>query len=278
MSVIQKVIRNTVAVATIGFATVLSGQEEPAGYLFEGLSMSARSGKSFFPVVSADKRKIYVDAGDSTKKVSLESPCLVRSKASISETILDVLESNVVTSSLTNLHRESEVIAEMHRAQGQSESHAAIARTQGGSRASISDIQSSGEEIRSSIQDDLDERKFDGSGMADTVYLDMELLPSVDIEGAYCVFALSYMAVNKDTGKPIGNRRLGRVKYMGDLKAGKVFKLKKRIALNEFSLSDSEYSVHVFSGEGEEIALSNSRRLRGLSAAQMDQVREQLAQ
>ena len=93
--------------ALLCFSSSLSGQEEPSGYLFQGLSISARSGRSFFPVVRADKRKIYVDAGDSEKKVSLESPCLARANARVSEKFLEVLDTDVVTSSLTNIHREA---------------------------------------------------------------------------------------------------------------------------------------------------------------------------
>lgn len=261
-------------IAFLCSSSVLLSQEDPSGYLFQGLSMSAQSGRSFFPVVKADKRKIYVDVGDGEKKVSLESPCLVRASVRVSDKFLEVLESKVVTSSLMNIHREAETVSEMHRAQGQSETHAAILKSRGSSQQEIEGVQEAGERLQSSMREGLDGRMFEGQGYVDTVYLNMELLPKADIESAYCVFALTYTAINQDTGKPVGKRRVGRVKYLGNLQSGKLVRIKRRFAMNEFSLSSSEYSLHIFSGDGEEIAMSNSRGIKELSEAEMELIRD----
>lgn len=255
------------------FPSELSGEEETSGYMFQGLNINARSGNSYFPVVTVDKRKIHIDVGDKMKKLSLETFCLGQKNMSVSGQLLEVLELDVLTTSTTDLHREADVASDMHRAEGQSETEAAIMSAKGAERGSIQAVKDSNAEMQSSMREGLESKMFEGSGHADIVYVDLEFLPNADIEGAYCVFALNYVAVNVDTGKPIGRRLVARVKYLGNLRKDKLFKMKKRFAMNEFSLGDSEYSLHVFSGEGKEIAMSISRGLKKLSEAEMEQIR-----
>ncbi len=272
-------------VVSLILATGASGQEEAAGYMFEGLNISAQSGRAFFPVLTVDKRKIHVDAGDRTKKVSLDTFCLARPKMRLTDKYLEVLDQDIVTSSTTAIYLEGEAIAEMHRAQGQAETHAAIisSRAGGGSvsgdaRGQIEAIKSANEDLTTDLQDGLDDKRFEGIGRADVIFLEMELLPSADIKGAYCVFGLNYLAVNADTGKPSGRRHVARVKPLGDLKKDKLFKLKKRFAMNEFSLEDSEYTLHIFTGEGEEVAMSSSQKLKGLSESDYQALRDAIAE
>ena len=268
-----KYLTKAVLIVCFSFSSGLSGQEKPSGYMFQGLSISARSGKTYFPVVTIDKRKIHIDAGDRMKKLSLETFCLGQKNMSVSGQLLEVLELDVVTTSTTNLHRESDIVSDMHRAEGQSETEAAIMSVKGAGRGAIQAVKEANAEVQSSMREGLESKMFEGSGHADIVYVDLEFLPNGDIEGAYCVFALNYVAVNVDTGKPIGRRLVARVKYLGDLRKDKLFKMKKRFAMNEFSLGNSKYSLHVFSGEGKEIAMSNSRGLKELSEADMDKIR-----
>lgn len=283
MSTYLRYFAKGVLIVGFSFASGLSGQEESSSYLFQGLSISARSGRTFFPVVTVDKRNIHINVGDKMKKLSLETFCLAETNMSVSSDFLEVLELDVVTTSTTNLYRESDMISDMHRAQGQSETETAILASQGrgssgsqGFQSQIQSVKEANEELQSSMQEGLDSRAFEGRGYADIVYVDLEFLPSADIEGAYCVFALSYVAVNVDTGKPVGRRLIARVKYLGDLRKDKLFKMKKRFAMNEFSLGNSEYSLHVFSGKGEEIAMSNSRGLKELSEVELKEIRSAL--
>ncbi len=263
-------------------------EDEIVGYSFHGATVVAPTGRALFPVIGVDKKKIYVDAGIETKKVSLESLCFAQTQFRVSPTLLEVLEMDVVTSSMANLHRNSEMVAEMQRAQFQSEAEIAILKGGGSifdvhprspareNVQRINEIQEITSELQTSIQEGLDSGTFEAGGLADTVYVEAEIMPSADVEGAYWVFALTFEAKNLDTGKPIGLRRVAKARYLGDLKEGKVFKLKKRFATPEFSLASSKYSLHVFSSSGEEVALSNSHGLKPLRNSDFERVRTAL--
>jgi len=264
------------------FSLPVRGQEEPAGYLFEGVSISARSGFAYLPVVAVDKRKIHVDTGARTKKVGLLAPCLANASLRVSDKFLEVLEMDVVTSSLTNLQRDSEAIADMQRAEAQKELHVAILKSKGVGLSrgpagqslarEIRKIEQNHTDLQASLQEGLDSRSFHASGVADAVFVNLEFIPWEDINGAYCVFAVSYLAIDVDTGRLIGRRRTARVKYLGDLQEGKVFKMKKRFSFSEFSLEQAEHSIHIFSGEGEEIAMSNSLSLKEIPASEFERI------
>lgn len=62
------------------------------GYLFVGSDVSTLSGKSFLPVVGADKRKIHVDAGTKIKKVSLRAACRTNKRLTVSEKFVQILD------------------------------------------------------------------------------------------------------------------------------------------------------------------------------------------
>lgn len=223
MSKYLKYLTKAAFIVCFSFPSGLSGQEEASGYIFQGLSISARSGRTYFPVITVDKRKIHIDAGEKMKKLSLETFCLGQKHMSVSDQFLEVLELDVVTTSTTNIHRESDIMSDMHRAQGQSESETAIMSAQGSGIESIQTVKEANAEMQSSMQEGLDSRVFEGSGYADIVYVDLEFLPSANVEGTYCVFALNYVAVNVNTGKPVGRRLVARIKYLGNLRKDKLF-------------------------------------------------------
>ncbi len=273
---------NIVLMAIAVLSATVHGQEETAGYLFEGVSLSARSGFTYLPVVAVGNRKIHVNVGTGTKKVGLLAPCLANPILRVTDKFLEVLEMDVVTSSLTNLRRDSDAVADMQRAEAQKELHVAILKSKGVGLSrgpagqslarEIRKIEQNHTELQASLQEGLDSRSFHANGVADAVFVNLEFIPWNDIEEAYCVFTVAYMAIDVDTGKPIGRRRVARVKYLGDLRQGEVFKMKKRFGFNEFPLGEAEHSIHLFSGEDEEIAMSNSIGLKGISLADFERI------
>lgn len=264
----------------------LRAQDNSGGYVFQGITFSARSGQSYYPVVAVDKKRIHVDLGTKTKKVGLQAPCMAQSTMRVSSKFVEVLELGVFTSSLSNLQRASDAVADMQRAEIQSETHAAIVSSRAGgtsgnaNRAAAEQIRSikeTNQEFQSGMQEGLDSRAFEQTGVADAVFLDLEISPQSDIEGAFCVFTVNYLVKNIDTGRTIGKRRVARIKYLGDLKRGEIFRFKKRFGFNEFLLDTAEHSIHIFSKDGEEIAMSDSRGLKALSRDDFETIQNALA-
>lgn len=54
---------------------VLRGRCTWESDFFVGIDVSAELGRSFFPIVNVDKKKIHVDRGTNIEKISSQVPC-----------------------------------------------------------------------------------------------------------------------------------------------------------------------------------------------------------
>lgn len=278
-------------VVTLALSLVLgtwsSAQEEAGGYLFFGSSVSAESGKSHFPIVGVDKKNIFVDAGIDVKKVSMRAPCRVRSELILSERFADVLEIKFNTSSMANTQRASQAVSDMHYADFQSEVE--IARLQGGMEnpnadtlsASDQQIMDKVESVRqdnsdfqASMQDGLDMGTFEADELVDTVHVRGTLIPAVDLPGAYCVVVITHDYQDLETGEIEGRGRFARAKYIGDLLQDEIVEIRVRVSTGEFNKESAEYELHLFTENGEQVALSNSRGLKPLTPQEVATFKE----
>jgi len=247
----------------------LNGQEAPGGYLFLGGEATARSGKSYFPVVTMDKKKIHVDEGIKIKKVPQNAPVRTRLKTRVSDRFVEVLELDFGTSSMANLKRSSDAVADMQLAQAQSESNIAFIEQGEGSAeakaAEISVVKEDSDDFQDRTKNDVDTGNYELDEVADTIYLTGEFLPRSDIPGAYCIIVVTSQRQDFKSLEYVGKYQAARAKYLGDLIEGKIFKLKVRCALSEFNLRRAEYQLHLYSETGEQVAMSNSRSLKSLT-------------
>ncbi len=252
-------------------------QEAPAGYLFLGVEASAQSGKSFFPIVKMDKKKIHVDSGMSIKKVSPRARCRTGAKLTVSDRLVEVLEMGFSTSSMANMRRSSDAISDMQLAEAQADFQVnalltggqtpATAGPLGSQPSTVDEVRASNREFQDDVQRDIDDGEFEVGGLVDTVFLKSEFLPATDIAGAYCVVVVTYNKRDYNSGEYTGKGGIARAKFIGDLRKDELFKLKARISTSEFNQRGAEYQVYLYSEEGEPVALSNSRGLKPLNRA-----------
>lgn len=265
-----------------GAASGLSAQEIAPGYLFLGSEPSARSGKSFFPIVAMDKKKIYVDEGTKIRKVSPNAPCRTRIKTKVSDRFVEVLELDFGTSSMSNLQRSSDAVADMQMAESQSEAKIALIQQGGGGGSAqdqdnqINELKRSGSEFQERMKKDLDDGNFELDELADTIYVKGEFLPKTDVPGAYCIVVVTSQRQDFTTREYIGKSQSVRAKYLGDLTKDQIYKLKVRCAVNEFNLRMAEYQLHLFSETGEQVAMSTSRALKALTDEEFRKFQESL--
>lgn len=262
----------------------LFAQEAPGGYLFFGTEASALVGKSYFPIVTMDKKNIYVDNGASLKKVSARTPCAVRHELVLTESFAEVLEMKFNTSSMRNIQRASTAVADMHQAQFQSEIEIARIQGFGGGAAEaelsetdqrqIEDIRQDNSDFQTSMQEGLDSGAFEAEELADTVHVRGTLIPQVDIEGAYCIVVVTYDRQDPASGEHLGRGSFARAKYIGDLLQEEIVELRVRCAFGEFNTDTAEYALHLFSKGGEQVAMSNSRGLKPLTVKEVAIFRE----
>ena len=283
----------SVACLSLVVFTNLSAQdvpEEPGGYLFFGTEASAEAGQSHFPIVGVDNKHIYVDAGTGVKKVSQRASIRTRPELKLAEQYVNVLDFKYSASSMENTKRAAQLVADMQFQEMQSEVEVAILRSQmdnggdvfGGDLSAadqaitsqIEEVQQETSDFQSSMQDALDTGAFESDDFVDTVYVRGTLDPLTDIQGAYCVVVVNYDVVDIDSLEIEGRNRVARVRYLGDVTAGELLGIQLRVLVNEFPEDSATYEFHLFSQDGEQVALSNSNRLKPLTLEQVATFRE----
>lgn len=262
--------------------------EETGGYLFFGTEASAEAGKSHFPIVAVDKKNIYVDEGTGVKKVSQRASVRTRPELKLAERYADVLDFKYKASSMENIKRAAQLVADMQFQQTQAEVEVAILSGQMEGNvgdldlsasdqqivSQIEDIQQDTSDFQSSMQDALDTGAFEIDELVDTVFVKGTLDPVTDIPGAYCVVVVNYDVMDIETREIEGRNRVARARYLGDLVAGELVDLQLRIPLSEFPEDSADYEFHLFTGDGEQVALSNSKGLKPLTPEQVATFRE----
>jgi hypothetical protein len=71
-----------------------------------------------------------------------------------------------------------------------------------------------------------------------------------------------------------GRGRFARAKYIGDLLAEEIVELRVRVSTGEFNKETAEFQMHLFTGDGEQVAMSNSRGLKPLTPQEVATFRE----
>ena len=143
-----------------------------------------------------------------------------------------------------------------------------------GIASQIEEVQQETSDFQSSMQDALDTGAFEVDDFVDTVYVKGTLDPLTDIPGAYCVVVVNYDVVDISSLEIEGRNRVARVRYLGDVTAGELLGIQLRVLVNEFPEDSATYEFHLFSQDGEQVALSNSNRLKPLTPEQVATFRE----
>jgi len=104
------------------------------------------------------------------------------------------------------------------------------------------------------------------SGEGKRVRLSCKLLSSEDIAETYGALVIEFDQLDPQTGARLGRKQVAQMRYIGDLTRDEELDVTTDFQLNDFNVENAEYSFHLYSRNGEEIALSNSRELKELSA------------
>ena len=266
-----------------GNALLAQDEDETGGYLFFGTEVSALVGKSNFPMVTMDKKNIYVDIGTEVKKISLRSPCAVRTELILTERFVDVLEMKFNTSSMENIKRAARAVSDMHVAEFQSEVEIARIQGFGGMPAEdlseadtqrIDDIRQDNDDFQTGMQEGLDQGAFEADELADTVHVNGTIIPKTDVEGAYCIVVVDYDRRDLNTGEIEGRGRFARARFIGDMYEEEIVGLNVRCAVGEFNTETAVYSLFLFDKDGDQVAMSNSRGLKPLTVLEVALFRE----
>jgi len=86
------------------------------------------------------------------------------------------------------------------------------------------------------------------------------------IPEAYGLLVVAFDRPDPNTGSVPVTKRIAAAHYVGDLLEGEIMDLGLDFSLTEFPFENARYSFHLYSKNGEEMALTNSSGLRELSA------------
>jgi len=192
------------------------------------------------------------------------------------------------TSSMTNLQRSAQAVSDMQYSAVQAEIQVSMLNSQlegdplspdaspsdMAIQSQIEDVQQDNSDFQSSMQDSLDMGTFEAEELADTVHVKGTLIPKTDLPGAYCVIVVDYDVQDLETGELEGRGRFARAKYIGDLLAEEIVELRVRVSTGEFNKETAEFQMHLFTGDGEQVAMSNSRGLKPLTPQEVATFRE----
>ncbi len=143
-------------------------------------------------------------------------------------------------------------------------------------RLGVDEFERSNEDFQRDSLINLQDGAYGIDGVADTVIIKGEIIPQSDIEGAYSLMVVDFTAIDYDSKESLGRRCHGGIRYVGDLRKDEIRKLNLRFSLSEFSLKSAEYSLHLYPGLGDEIAMSSSRGLKPLTQSEFEKLKSAL--
>ncbi len=263
-----------------------SSDEEPAGYLFMGSDLSAKQGKSHFPVVKVDKKNIYVDQGSKIRKVSISSPSRLTNNIVLSEDFVEVLELDYNFASMQSLEAQSRAVSDMFmmaaqteyevsRLEGALEADSGLSEAQRDEiRNDISRLEYDNDNVQENVQELIDSGHFDDVSQNDTLFMDIEILPTSDIADAYCVVEISFDPDPENAKDSVRRTSFVRTSYIGDLVAGRGERIRFSRKLAPFPDNNVQCKLHIYSNQKGEIATSLSRGLKSMTAKEVARYRE----
>lgn len=246
-------------------------EDESGAYLFLGVEVMAKTGRSHYPISSVKKKHVYVEIGDKVKRLPIRTPCVLRTEWVLTEHYAEVLETNHSVK-LLNDQSELDAMAEMLRQERRNNMAAYDARNSG-DRELAARIEERNEDYQSSTQNALDRGDFIKDGTADTIVIDTSILPLTDIKSAYAVACVTYDQEDLDTGESFGRGGSARARFIGDLTSGEIHQLKFNVVVETFKRQGAEILLYLYTKNGDPIALSNSSKLKRLTPEQTQQFR-----
>lgn len=240
-------------------------------YYFIGAEMLVQYKKNAEPIISADKRGIYVDIGKKKpKRFPWHTFCLFKPKAGISNRFVDFNELSYNFVYQKPSFREKEAYDTIRAKARETNIHIQrIRATQGNSDAgqeAIDMLETERDEFTSSLADMIDNDDLKMAGHADSIEVKMTLTPTTDIKDAYCAVMVDY---NEISGK---RRGVYKMSPLGDLLKDIPETTSFKLFLGEGDFTQSRFELYLFSGDGSQIATSESRGLRMLSLSELEEM------
>ncbi len=287
MKQISKLIVGSIAVA-FAFSTHAEDKvsSESGYYAFFSGDLVAAYKSGFLPVLSADRKGVYIDTDKGIKRVRYSTECRLLSKMAISDQIVAISGIKFGFDNLQQSQLEASAMTETMREE------AAVERTallRGGGIAGsppegpseevqadideMKDVQSKNSEfVRESLENDA----YSRGELSDLINVRFDLLPETDLKNVYCAMVVRYLQRDENFSDRFAKARIVRMKKIGDLDTGRPNKVRFSYPLPEGFVNDNGIEIVLFSGEGKPIATNLSRNLRPLTVEEYRKISSEL--
>lgn len=252
---------------------VVSAADESATksiYVFSGMDVRAKTKWGEAPIVSAGWLGLKAETTEGIKRFSYSGDFRLYPTTASDTQIVEVESFEVSLAYARRNELEARAMGDVQHYEIQTDiAIADIARSGNnlsrGAQDRIADLKGDYEEFAENIRSSIESGDYESEGLNDSVQLTLELLSPQEIPDAYCVVTIRYNVPNPNF--PDGRRllSLGRVRQVGDLRAGKSRKVKLNFRVPPGYLQEARYGFYLLSGASQNHATTMAPGLRTLT-------------
>lgn len=263
-------------------ASVSAADSGRRHYAFSSGDLVAAYKSGFLPVLSGDKRGVYVDTGRGIKRIRYSAECRLLPKLGISNQIVTISDAKFGFDNLRQARLETGAVSEMM--QNEAATEAAILMKGGGIaggppeglsdeiQAEINEMKTRQAETSEFVKESLEDDAYDRGELSDIINVKFSLLPEKDLENVYCAMLVRYLQRDGNNSGEFAKVQVVRMKKIGNLNTGRPNKVKFSYPLPEGLVNDKGIELFLFSGDGKPLATNLSRNLRPLTKEEFERV------
>ncbi len=283
--------RNTATVGVLVFAFTLltftgrSQSEVGDHYVFSGGYLMAEYKSGFLPVLSGDKKGVYIETEKGVKRVRYSNECRLVPNDFISDKIVKILDSKFGFDNLRQSQLETNAMSESMRNEVGTQAEIILkgggiagAPTEGLSeerQAEIDALKKAQEDHSNLVKESLEDDAYTRGELSDLINVKLELLSEWDLENVYCVMVVNYLRRSGPSFNQYSKSQIVRMKKIGHLAAGISSKVKFAYKLPEGYVNEHGIELVLFTGDGKPLATDQSRNLRRMTMAELENSQSQ---
>lgn len=262
----------------VGVASSVSADENTGRqngyYIFSGGHLVAAYKSGYLPVISADKKGVYINTDRGIKRIRYSTECKLISKLAISDQVVAVSELKYGFDNLRQSQLESQAVSEMM--QNEAATEASILMKGGGIagappgglseelQAEINQMKEVQSETSEFVKESLENDAYGRGELSDIVNVRFNLLPETDLKNVYCAMVVRYLQKDPIIPGKLSRARVVRVKKIGSLDTGRPNKVRFSCPFPEGFVNEKGLELFLFHGEAKPLATNLSRNLRPL--------------
>ncbi len=287
MKRIKTLIIGILAIAVTFFASAADRPVSESGhYAFSSGDLVAAYKSGFLPVLSGDKKGVYIDTDRGIKRIRYSTECRLFPKLVISDQVVTISDVKYGFDNLRQSQLEASAMTETMR------NEAATERTillRGGGiagappggpseeiQAEIDEMKEVQSENSEFVKESLENDAYGRGEFSDIINVKFNLFSETDLKNVYCAMVVRYLQRDRNISEKFSKAQVVRVKKIGNMDTGRPNKVRFSYPLPEGFVNDKGIEIFLFSGEGKPLATNQSRNLQPLTTEELQKIRPEL--